>query len=77
MKKGQIEKGFKPYRSIVQEKQGTLKRLRSCSTCESYFSDRGSKEEECHNSNVTKFDVTVEDDGTTYCTFWRPIGMKK
>lgn len=72
MKKGEVKKGFKPFRSVSQDKQSSLKRLRSCSTCEFYY---GEPEEECHNNNVTKFDVTLEGDNT-FCTFWRPVGMK-
>lgn len=76
MDKGTIKKGFKQSRAVSQRTNGTLRSIRSCKSCVYLFADGGEKEEKCHNSNVTKFDMTIEESGVEYCTFFRPVGMK-
>lgn len=69
IKKGQVKRGFDQFRQVAQSKQGNLRRLRSCNTCASYYSLTGD-EEECHNNNVTSFDMAKQEDGTPYCSYW-------
>ena len=75
MKKGQIKRGFNQFRKVAQEKQGNLRRLRSCSTCE--FNTSSGDEIECINNNVTSFDMSTVEDGSQCCTFWVLNGVEK
>jgi hypothetical protein len=72
MEKGQIKKGFKPFRKQIEGNNSALRNVRDCKTCKSFYRDEESEEEICHNSGVTKYDMTTEESGKTYCTYWMP-----
>ena len=70
-----LSRGFKNVRKKINETKGTIRSVRSCASCDYFFiGDDG--EEICHNSAVTSFDIT-EEENKTYCTFYLPIGVKK
>lgn len=77
MNNGEIKRGFKAFRSATQKKIGSLKTMRNCQSCVSFYADKPGAEEICHNNSVTKFDMTTEDSGKSYCTFWSPPGRDK
>lgn len=76
MKKGQIKKGFSQFRKVAQEKRGSLRRLRSCNTCE-FNTSSTIGEVNCINNNVTSFDMSTAEDGSSCCTFWVLNGVEK
>ncbi len=69
-----LTRGFKDVRKKINATKGSIRSVRSCASCK-YFYDGGDGEETCHNSGVTPFDIT-EEDNKTYCTFYTPIGAK-
>lgn len=66
MKKGELKRGFKAFRSNAKSNSGTLKRIRSCKSCK-FYDDI----ELCTNNSVTKFDY-IEEDNNSYCCYWTP-----
>lgn len=76
MKKGELKKGFKPLRAKLEDSPGAMKAIRDCSNCQAFFSIRSAKEEICNDTNVTEYDMTYEENGRIYCTFWKPIGTR-
>jgi hypothetical protein len=72
-KKSVVQRGYKAFRKEAHKTKGMLRVIRNCKTCTSFYGKTG---EQCNNNNVTKYDITVEPDGRTYCTFWRPEGVE-
>jgi hypothetical protein len=76
MKKGEVKRGFKAFRNTYKDDARALKRLRNCDTCKFQYQDEDTREEVCHNNNVTKFDM-VQEENKTYCTYWTPVWAKE
>lgn len=72
MEKGQVKKGFKPFRKQIEGSNSALRNVRECKTCKYFSNDEESEEEICHNNSVSKYDMTTEESGKTYCTYWTP-----
>ena len=73
VEKGKFQRGFKHVRKKIDSNKGLIRCVRECSTCDC---NKGLNTVTCTNPNVTSFDMTVEEGGKQYCTFWRPVGYK-
>lgn len=71
MKKGQVKRGFKSFRSTVKEDKNGLRRIRNCKTCKFFYPEEGEQEDICHSNSVTKFDIVQEGD-LIFCAYWMP-----
>lgn len=72
MKYGELKRGFKPLRKQMRDKG---KYCADCRSCRHFYAEEGDKEDVCHSSSVTKFDMVYETN-RTYCIFWEPEGDK-
>lgn len=72
MDKGQIKRGFKPFRKQIEGNNSALRNIRECKTCKYFNKPEEEKEDVCTNNAVTKYDMTYEESGKTYCTYWAP-----
>lgn len=68
-----FSKGYGESREKVKK---AVKFMRSCFNCEYYYKTISDKEEVCQNSNVTQFDLVVEDNNNAYCCYWKQSGRK-
>lgn len=58
------------YKDIIKQvKKSNF--LRNCNNCDFFYLIEGEDEEEvCQNTNVTSYDISVQDNGMTCCPFW-------
>lgn len=62
-----IRRGFKELRERAKESR--LRSFACCDSCYDLYRSWDEKEDRCHNSESTEFDV-VEDGGRVFCSFW-------
>lgn len=62
-----FSRGYNDSRAKVKK---SIKFMRSCFNCDSFYKTMSDKEEVCQNPNVTSYDLVVEDNNA-YCCFWK------
>lgn len=67
-----FNRGYKECRERVMK---SAKFTRSCFNCDYFYKGVGDTEEVCQNSNVTQFDLVMEENNV-YCCYWKQCSRK-
>ena len=59
------------YKEVKEKVNKNAKYNRSCDNCNFYYMSKDDEEELCQNPNVLPYDICVEDNGRTHCSFWQ------
>lgn len=59
------------YKEVKEKINKNVRFNRSCDNCDFFYMSKDDEEEVCQNLSVLPYDVSVDENGRTYCSYWK------